>query len=226
MLRESPSCIGLLISLHGFDAQSHEAFTGVKGSFAETITNIQYATQAGLQVHTNTVFTHHNYQHVEDIVRLSQALGASNSVFNRYIGQAIPGLDVPFTDLRRAVQHVNRLGTVYGSVSMGTCIPLCFVESASIGCLAGTAYCTIDPWGNLRPCNHAPQIAGNLLTDSLNTLWYSPTMNAWRQMLPADCATCDIFSRCRGGCRADAILKQRNQDPLITRSSIRDEHSQ
>lgn len=216
LLKNSTLCNGLLVSLHGAHAQAHEAFTGVPGSFAETAENIQRATQAGLRVHTNTVFTSHNHYQVETIVMLSQSLGAKRSVFNRYIGHPIPDLAPQLSDLKRAIRQVDHMGHAGYPIKFGTCIPPCFVESSATGCLAGTAHCTIDPWGNIRPCNHAPQIAGNLVTDSLETIWHSAPMKTWRVLVPNDCKTCGAFAVCHGGCRADTVLKERRYDWLMT----------
>lgn len=216
LMKDTTPKVGLLVSLHGADAKAHEAFTGIRGSFAETIGNIRRAVQAGLNVHTNTVLTKHNHHQVETILSLSQSLGAECAVFNRYIGQPLSTLELSLPDLKQAVQEVERLGHAGHRVKFGTCIPQCFVESSSIGCLAGTAYCTIDPWGNVRPCNHAPQIAGNLLTDTLESIWHSETMQIWRDLIPGECQSCTAFTICHGGCRADAVLKGFHQDVLMT----------
>jgi hypothetical protein len=40
-------------------------------------------------------------------------------------------------------------------------------------------------------------------------------MSHWRSLVPADCATCSVFSTCHGGCRAQALLTGRSRDPLI-----------
>lgn len=218
-LRTKNSCVGLLISLHGATSQAHESFTGVKGSFEEILPNIQLAAGAGISVHTSCVFTQRNMGQIEAIMALSEQLGAGATVFNRYIGSPIDGISVAPHQLIQAIQQVDELHYAGKSVRFGTCIPLCFVESTSTGCMAGTAYCTIDPWGNMRPCNHTPWITGNILTDSLSSAWHSDLMNYWRSLIPDDCITCSLFRRCRGGCRAEAVLNEIKQDPLIQRPS-------
>lgn len=216
LLKETPQCLGLLISLHGADAQAHEAFTGVKGSFEETIQNIRLAADAGLTIHTNAVFTRYNAGQIKELVSLSHSLGAKCAVFNRYVGTPLPDLALSQLALMKAVREVDRVNEQGKKTKLGTCVPLCFVESSSTGCLAGTAYCTIDPWGNVRPCNHAPQMAGNLLHQSLDSVWRSNTMQAWRDLIPDECSTCSAFSTCHGGCRADMVLKGVQRDPLMT----------
>lgn len=216
LLQATPACAGLLISLHGADAATHDAFTGVRGSFDETTHNIRRASAAGIAVHTSTVFTSRNHTQIEAILQLSGQLGAACAVFNRWIGQPAPGLDLSPADLRKAVRQVDQRAQRSQAARFGTCVPLCFVESSSTGCLAGTAYCTIDPWGNIRPCNHAPQIIGNLLDSALKEIWQSASMDAWRNLIPAACRTCAAFGACRGGCRAEMVLHDHAADPLMS----------
>lgn len=216
LLQESGVCAGLLVSLHGADARAHDAFTGVVGSFAETVESIAQARHAGLAVYTNTVLTGHNKHQLASIVQLSQSLGCGCAVFNRYVGPLIDdAFRLPLSDIAQAVAEIEQLRATGACIRLGTCIPACFVPSSSTGCLAGTASCTIDPWGYVRPCNHAPHVAGHILHDSLQTIWHSPTMRHWRGMIPAACQSCSLFASCGGGCRADAVLKGVEEDPLI-----------
>lgn len=215
LLQATSCCTGLLISLHGSDAETHEQFTGIAGSFNETVQNIRRASDAGLPVSTNTVLTHHNLYQIEAIIQLSHTLGAKRTVFNRYIGQSIDHLALSPLELQQAIQQINAYSEIYGTVKIGTCVPHCFVPSSSTGCMAGEIFCTIDPWGYVRPCNHTPHIAGNLLRESLYNIWHSPMMNAWRNMVPGTCSACRSFVKCRGGCRAEAVLNHHDHDPLI-----------
>jgi len=220
LLRDTPQCKGLLVSLHGATATSHDAFTNVSGSFYETCANIRRAVAAGLSVTTSTVITKHNWQESGAIVALSQDLGAHHSVFNRYLGPLLPEIEPSPEQLQHAIQTVEYTSQwptngQQSKVKFGNCIPQCFYPSSSTGCLAGIAYCTIDPWGNVRPCNHAPLVCGNLLTQSLEEIWHSAAMEAWREMIPEGCVGCSQFEVCRGGCRATAMLRGLERDPLI-----------
>lgn len=210
-------------------AQSHEAFTCTPGSFDETVANIQLAADTGLKVTTSTVLTRYSCPEVEAIVALGQELGADHVAFQRFIGAALPEIEPGALGLQRAVGAIedianggNRIGgNGHGPegngklVRFGTPIPHCFAVNGSYGCLAGIAQATIDPWGNVRPCNHAPLVCGNLLTQSLEEIWHSAAMEAWRKMIPEECMGCEEFEVCRGGCRAMVILHGLEKDPLI-----------
>ena len=214
-LQAVPQCSGLLISLHGATAASHDAFTRVPGSFAETCANVRHVVTAGLNVTTSTVITSYNWYEVEDIVRLSQKLGANHAVFNRYLGKPLSQIEPSEDQLRQAVEAIDDLRRREDRVKFGNCIPQCFYPSSSTGCLAGVAYCTVDPWGNVRPCNHAPLICGNLLEQSIEEIWHGEAMNRWRGMIAEQCWPCLELPRCHGGCRAMAMIQGVEKDPLM-----------
>jgi radical SAM protein with 4Fe4S-binding SPASM domain len=231
------SCLNsLLVSLHGASAHSHEAFTGVPGSFAETVDNIKRAVDAGLSVTTSTVLTRQNRSEIESIVALGQELGARGAAFERYIGVPLPEWEPSAAALCEAVKVIDVLGDTYGHgvtvesslpsiehpsfddkpVRFGVPIPHCFVPNSSNGCRAGTAQATIDPEGNVRPCNYAPVQCGNLLAQSLAQVWQSAVIEEWRRMIPDECLECLHFEECRGGCRAAAMMQGLTRDPLMS----------
>ncbi len=211
----------LLVSLHGARPHSHEAFSGVPGSFVEMIDNVRYAIEKGLTITTSTVLTRHNYAEIEEIVTLSRALNVQHATFQRYIGAALPGLEPQANELRQAVDCIERAGdngnnrAAIGATRFGTPIPRCFADNNSNGCRAGETQVTIDPWGNVRPCNHVPVVLGNLLSQSLDEIMASAALESWRALVPDECQECADFEACRGGCRATAMLRGLRQDPLM-----------
>ena len=216
-LQTVPQCRGLLVSLHGSMAAAHDAFTRVSGSFDETCANVRRAVNASLNVTTSTVITSRNWHQVHDIVRLSRDLGANHAVFNRYLGESQSHIAPDEDQLRQAMEVIDSLRRQGSPIKFGNCIPQCFYPSSSSGCLAGVAYCTVDPWGNVRPCNHAPLICGNVLERSIEEIWHGEAMARWRGMIAEQCWHCLELSRCHGGCRAVAMIQGVERDPLMQR---------
>jgi radical SAM protein with 4Fe4S-binding SPASM domain len=204
---------GLLISLHGPDAATHETFTQTPGSFEETCANIRRAAGAELRVHTSTIIMRQNYNRLSEMVALAKTLQAERAVFNRYLGPPMPAIEPDERQLRQAMRAIESLQKSGENVRYGNCIPQCFAPSSSTGCWAGVAYCTIDPWGNVRPCNHSSTLAGNILREPLEAIWQSETMNHWRALTPKQCRGCSQLDVCHGGCRA--LVEIRESDPLI-----------
>jgi len=220
LLKASPQCGGLLISLHGTDAITHEKFTNTSGSFEETCENIHRATAAGLRVHISTVLTQHNYHQIKEIVSFSKKLGVKRVVINRCIGRYLPDFSPDQWQIKQAIRDIETLKqsttrNQSSQIKYGNCFPQCFTPNSSTGCWAGIASCTIDPWGNLRPCNHSPTIAGNVLEDPIEKIWHNEIMNKWRAMLPEQCGNCAELETCHGGCRAQAEILGMSNDPLM-----------
>ena len=202
-----PECRGLLISLHGNTSALHEGFTNAPGSFQQTIANIRLATQAGIHVATSTVISRYNYDQINAIIDLSNRLGAEHAVFKRYLGLPVKDLETSNEQLCIAVQSVETAIHNQWGVKWGNCLPECSVgENTSSGCLAGIAYCAIDPWGNLRPCAHDPLICGNVLEKPVKEIWEGPELQSWRAFIPENCTGCSILAICRMGCKATALL--------------------
>lgn len=222
---------GFLISLHGASPKTHETFTQTPGSFTEVTRNIRLAVQAGLMVSTSTVITRANCHELDEIAYLSRDLGGVQAVFNRYLvpqscgnndnHHAVSSQVPASVELRAAVTALEDVRQeLDGSyrVGYGPCIPQCFVSSSSRGCLAGEASVAVDPWGNVKPCTDAMLTCGNLLSQSLDEIWWGNGMQQWRGMVPTDCQDCMALAACRMGCRAMALLSKDNRDPLIPRS--------
>jgi radical SAM protein with 4Fe4S-binding SPASM domain len=73
-------------------------------------------------------------------------------------------------------------------------------------CAAGTdrAYYTIDPLGNVRPCNHTPTILGNLFQESFAELIAPERLAPFVLARPPFCDPCALRDVCQGGCKAAA----------------------
>lgn len=214
LLGESSACDGMLVSLHGPDAPTHEAFSGVAGSFEETAANIRRAADAGIDVAVNLVITRYNWNSIEETLALALSLGAGCLVCNRLIGASGCGICPTDAQLREAVVSVESLRAGGRPVRFGNCIPQCFEPSSSVGCAAGSTFATIDPWGRMRPCNHAPIVAGDVVARPVEEVWRGRAMEYWRSLVPPGCAGCAAFSACRGGCRAQALSEGCGFDPL------------
>ena len=214
LLAGLPGFDGCLVSLHGPDAVSHEAFTRTAGSFSHTVGNLRDAAARSLPFSLSCIITHHNWRRADEMVDVAKQLGASSLVFNRYIGPAMPGLTASPEELKAALAQVRRLRARGEPVKFGNCLPTCFAPTGQAGCLAGRAFLTVDPWGRVRPCNHAPLLCGSLLQQPVEEIWASVSLEGWRRWQPPLCSECTAFPTCRGGCHAQALSLGLDADPL------------
>ena len=64
----------MAVSMDGASAATHDAFRGMKGSFARTLDAIRWANEAALPVQINTTFSRRNIGEIDAIVRLMESL--------------------------------------------------------------------------------------------------------------------------------------------------------
>jgi radical SAM protein with 4Fe4S-binding SPASM domain len=216
LLGDIPQFQGFLISLHGATPAAHEFYTRVPGSFATATASIRAATEAGLSVVVSSVLHRRTMDQLSAVVALATELGANHVAFNRYLGPPLADVQPADDELRRAVREVESLRASGSPVKFGDCVPQCFEPSSAMGCLSGVAYCTIDPWGYVRPCSHVSLQCGNLLEQSIEDIWHGEAMERWRASVPTVCHTCVAFPQCHGGCRALMWEQGTRHDPLMT----------
>jgi len=97
-------------------------------------------------------------------------------------------------------------------ISCSIAMPPCLFDTRrwpklSFGfCAAGTerAYYTLDPLGNVRPCNHSPTILGNIRQTTFAEMAAGEKMRAFMAARPAFCGGCRYELQCQGGCKAAA----------------------
>ncbi len=205
---------GILLSLHGKDSHAHQQFVG-RDTFAETVETLRQAAQAGLTINTNTVLTRANFQDVETIAKFALDLGARAAAFSRYYGDVIPLTTFAPGAFKQAIEAVYALQREGLPVRFNNNVPGCFSGHPSKSCPAGITHCTIDPVGNVRPCNHIDRVFGNLFETPIETLWQSEKAALWRDLIPQACYQCAEFERCRGGCKAMALRTEEGRDPLM-----------
>lgn len=68
-------CRRISLSIDAPDAQAHDAFRGVRGSYKRTIEGIAMAQRAGIQVQINTTISRFNHARIEEMGELMKPLG-------------------------------------------------------------------------------------------------------------------------------------------------------
>jgi radical SAM protein with 4Fe4S-binding SPASM domain len=115
--------------------------------------------------------------------------------------------------VRRALAIADAAAAEFGlPISCSIPIQPCLMDTRAyphLGfgyCAAGSerAYYTLDPLGNLRPCNHTDLILGNLFERSFPEIIAPERMQTFIQARPAFCDPCPQREECQGGCKAAA----------------------
>jgi radical SAM protein with 4Fe4S-binding SPASM domain len=196
----------------------HDRLSGLPGSWDAVL-----RAMANIRLHHGQfvaafVATRINIGDVREVMRMAFAFGARAVMFNRFnaggrglihLEELGPGLG----QLRQALGEAEAASIEYG-LPVACSIPIqpCLIDMSAyphLGfgfCAAGTerAYYTLDPLGNVRPCNHTPTVLGNLFEESFADLVAPERMADFVAAIPPACAGCSRRAECQGGCKAAA----------------------
>jgi len=164
------------------------------------------------------VATRRNLPDLYGAIKLAFAFGSRGLMLNRFNpggrGRAHLAELLPTADqMRQALAVADAAAAEFGfPISCSIPIQPCLVDTSTypnLGfgfCAAGTdrAYYTLDPLGNLRPCNHTPTILGNLLEEPFTDLIAPERMAPFVEAVPRFCEPCALRDTCQGGCKAAA----------------------
>jgi radical SAM protein with 4Fe4S-binding SPASM domain len=169
------------------------------------------------------VATRHNLADLYETIQLAFAFGSRGMMLNRFNpgGRGRAHLEelLPSAQEMRDALAVADAASAEFDFPISCSIPLqpCLIDPDAYPrlrfgyCAAGTdrAYYTLDPLGNLRPCNHTSTILGNLLEDPFADLIAADGASASRmaafvEASPAFCDPCALRDTCQGGCKAAA----------------------
>ncbi|MHC4607719.1 MAG: radical SAM protein [Planctomycetota bacterium] len=196
----------------------HDRMSGAPGAFdkvTEAIADLKLLDQRVVGVF---VATKRNLPTWRETIELAVALGVDGLMFNRFNPggrgrENVAELQAPPEELQRALDDAEELGGRYEiPISCSIAMPPCLIDTSryerlSFGfCAAGTdrAYYTLDPLGNVRPCNHSTTILGNIRGTSFREMVKSPAMRDFMEARPKFCSGCGLEKECLGGCKAAA----------------------
>ncbi len=198
------------------DREVHDRMSQKAGAFDRVVEAMVDLKQAGQRVVGVFVATRLNLPTWRRTAELAVALGIDGVMFNRFNpggrGRENVGLlQASPAEVQSALDVAEEVSSRYGiPINCSIAMPPCLIATSrykrlSFGfCAAGTerAYYTIDPLGNVRPCNHTPTILGNLRETGFWDLAGSERMCGFMAARPASCAGCAREDECLGGCKA------------------------
>lgn len=204
------------VSLEGSSAATNDIIRG-EGSFKETVAAIRKMKRNGLIVSVMTTISRLNYQDIPNLFALLQNEGVDTFALERLIpegkGKELRDQLLSPDELRELYENVYQMAIKSDGTRILLYRPL-FAQIApddpTVGalCSAGNNALTIMPDGTVYPCRRLPISIGNILTDSLFSIWYDSEV-LWNirnpENLGGKCRDCDLLANCRG-CRAMAYF--------------------
>lgn len=206
------------LPLLSVEREVHDRMSGAPGAFDRVTMAIADLKAAGQVVVCVFVAARMNLATWRQTAELAIALGADGLMFNRFNpGGAgwrnFEALQAPPEALAAALEEAQDIAEQYDfPISCSIAMPPCLFEHGrypklTFGyCAAGTdrAYYTLDPTGNVRPCNHSPTILGNIRERTFAELAGGAVMKDFVAARPAFCGGCRLEDECLGGCKAAA----------------------
>ena len=211
----------------------HDKMSGKPGAFDRATAAMAELKLRKQRVVGVFVATKLNLPTWRETVELAVALGLDGVMFNRFNpgGAGVRNLamlQAAPEEVQAALDIAEEVSVKYElPISCSIAMPPCLFDvkryqRLTFGfCAAGTAraYYTLDPLGNVRPCNHTPTILGNIRETSFAAMAASPKMRDFCAARPAFCAGCKLEMECLGGCKAAAEAATGsawNCDPFLT----------
>jgi radical SAM protein with 4Fe4S-binding SPASM domain len=199
------------ITLESHDENVHDEMVGCPGAWKETVEGIRNAVKLPLYTMTNTTLLDKNVRDIEKTVEFLASLHVDAFACNGLIysgkgrehGGGITEEELPAI-LRRVMDATSRHSLRfiwYTPTRYCTFNPV----SAGLGikqCSAAKLNMCIEPDGTVLPCQSYFKSAGNILTDSFDSIWNSETSRALRdrEWLDEKCRKCEDLKLCGGGC--------------------------
>ncbi len=226
------------ISIDGGDANVHDSFRGLPGSFDAALNGLRQVQNAGVEIQINSTIAKHNVHQVADIFNLALGMKA-NAVHYFMLVPVGCGVMIADSEMLPAQQYEDVLNWMYDQFRAhkeielkATCAPhyyriirqrakqdgikLSFethgMAAMTKGCLAGSAVAFISRLGVVQPCGYLPVAAGNLRKQTFEEVWeHSKVFQDMREpsLLKDKCGACEYRVVC-AGCRARAYYQTGN----------------
>lgn len=211
------------VSLYGDNPATHDAFTGVAGSFAATRRALELMLEGGIPVLLKVTVGNFNYREMEGIAALAGALGVkavfSALIFPRNDGDPTPAAlrldDARLEEFFRfeAGYMLDRLGEMLGMEGetltyedLVAYFSRCVVNPDKVAggkrrpCGGGSTVFAVNPYGDVYPCVAFPLVVGNLREEHFSAIWKnSAELEKLREdggMLPSPCRECPLLDKC------------------------------
>lgn len=202
-------------SLYSHIPKVHDSITGVKGSFDKTVTALKKLHQSGISINIKTVIMNDNKSDLDGLIKLSQTLDASLQVGFNITPKNSGDITPTYYRVNSVREYEDLLRTVYQSKTDGIQRinpPERNVEDSLCG--AGLCSISINPYGEVFPCNGMTIKIGDINKESIDNIWnHSPVLKQIRATTfscVSGCESCNIKTHC-SFCIGQSLLENNGQ---------------
>jgi pyrroloquinoline quinone biosynthesis protein E len=206
------------LTLLSADRDKHNKLKGAD-CFDDTVRAALNLRDAGVHAQVCFVAMRQNWMDFADVMELCMVLGIDSIAYNRMspTGGAIHNIQRLLPEVAHVESNLDtaeQLGPRWKiRVSTAMPIPPCLVrieryEWVKFGfCSTGThsPNIVIDPMGNVRSCNLASGLMGNVLEQDFASIMANPYQREFKKNVPEMCRGCRYETSCQGGCKESAF---------------------
>lgn len=221
------------ITINSYNKEIHENINGIKGSFDKSIKAIKEFIDNGIEVVTPIVITKYNVKDIEKTLEFVYKLGIKRIMINRYnIGgngcneynDVLANLD----DLQNAYKECQKFAEKHNlKLYSLVCTPHCVLDPddypnisfSNCGFNDLNRRYTLTRDGNIRYCNHSPEVIGNIFDNKMIDILKSDKLKQWAKIEPVFCKDCNKKDICQYGCRAASQQMGyglKREDPIVS----------
>lgn len=221
------------ITINSFDKITHEKINGVEGSFDKSIKSIKELMDNGIEVVVPVVITKYNANHIDKTLEFIYNLGIKRIMINRYnIGgngcNEYRDILPKFQELKEAYDKSQIFAKKHNlKLYSLVCTPHCVIDPkdypniffSNCGITNLNRRYTLTRDGNIRYCNHSPEILGNVYKSKISDILKSDKLKKWAEIEPEFCKTCSKKEVCQYGCRAASQQMGyglEKEDPIVS----------
>ena len=189
------------ITINSYSKEIHENINGIKGSFDKSIKAIKEIVNNGIEVVAPIVITKYNVKDIEKTLEFIYGLGIKRIMINRYnIGgngcneynDILANLD----DLQNAYKECQKFAEKHNlKLYSLVCTPHCVLDPddypnivfSNCGVNNLNRRYTLTRDGNIRYCNHSPEVIGNIFDNKMIDILKSDNTILWFSSIPSSC---------------------------------------
>ena len=196
----------------------HDYTTGLSGSWQRAVDSaLRVSAKRADWLLPVLIVSKLNAHCVEDILRFyNSRFGVTRAMVNRFnigglgLHNALE-LNLSTAELRDVFERVDRVAGQLGMIiQSGVCTPMCVLNPDDYPNIR-FSHCstdlsnrplTVNYKGEVRFCNHSPRVLGNIYEKTIGEIVAESQNDGYFDTIPTPCGKCELWARCRGGCRA------------------------
>ena len=196
----------------------HDYTTGLSGSWQRAVDSaLRVSAKRADWLLPVLIVSKLNAHCVEDILRFyNSRFGVTRAMVNRFnigglgLHNALE-LNLSTAELRDVFERVDRVAGQLGMIiQSGVCTPMCVLNPDDYPNIR-FSHCstdlsnrplTVNYKGEVRFCNHSPRVLGNISEKTIGEIVAESQNDGYFDTIPTPCGKCELWARCRGGCRA------------------------